>query len=148
MQAYLLRVKLPRNNERYVKRIKEYILNECVERELECAVEFLDGRILVFSTPEILDVLKNIKNLRGIYLVSIFRDYGGLLERIKDMLHGRESFAVSSNNRSLAEEIGGDVTDELSIKVDLESPELRVTVERKGGYYLLYEENVYLNEQY
>ncbi len=144
MEAYLLRVKLPRRTDTVIKRIKEIILNECMERQLECIINSLDGRIILFSTSEILDFIKKIKGLRGIYRVRIFDDYQALVENILERVRGKESFAIESNSHTLAERIGADVVNSLHLKVNLSNPDIKIRVEKKGSYYLLYEENIYV----
>jgi len=147
LDAYLLKVKLPRDNQKYLRYLKEKLIPVCVENEVECVIEHLNGKIIIFSTPQIIEYLKKLKNLRAIYRVEIFESYNALLQAIKKVLNGKNSFAVISKSRTLAEMIGEELVRELGIAVNLKNPEIRVEVEKKGKYYILYRENIYLKDE-
>jgi len=148
MIPYLLKVKLPKNNRQYLGYLKSELLKKCEKDKIECIIEFIDGRIIIFSTSEIIPYLKNLKNLISIHSVKIFEDYEALIKEIKNMLRGKESFAVRANTKSLEEKIGEDIIKEMNIEVNLKEPGIEVQVEKRGKYFLLYQENIYLKREY
>lgn len=148
MIPYLLKVKLPKNNRQYLGYLKRELLRKCEKEKIECIIEFIDGRIIIFSTPEIIPYLKNLRNIISIHSVKIFEDYEALIKEIKNILRGKESFAVRANTKSLEEKIGEDIIKEMDIEVNLKEPKTEIQVEKRGKYFLLYEENIYLKREY
>ena len=110
-----------------------------MEKRVDCIVESLDGRIILFTDCKSLDdILGGIRGIISHHPVRIFEDLDSLVEAILPNLQGCRDFAIRSNRKSLEGEIGGRVVDALNIPVNLTSPHCRIYVERRGKFYLLF----------
>ncbi len=139
MKTYIIKAKIPRNQAAYLSYLKRAILDICEERDTECVVEFLDGRVLLFLSGE--DALNEIKNLNGvisIHDVIIFEEYASVVDHISRLLKDKTSFAIRSNKKELEKKIGADIVSTTGLKVNLTSPDIVVKVEKREKYYLVY----------
>ena len=139
MKTYIIKAKIPRNQAVYLSYLKRSILDICEERDTECVVEFLDGRVLLFTSS--VDVLNGIKGLKGVISVhdtTVFDDYSKVLNYISRCLEGKKTFAIRSNKKELEKKMGADIISRTGLKVNLTSPDIVVKVEKRGKYYLVY----------
>ncbi len=139
MKTYLIKAKIPRNQAAYLSYLKRSILDICEERDTECVVEFLDGRILLFlSSADVLNEIKNLKGVISVHDVLIFEEYASVIDHISHLLKNKTTFAIRSNKKELEKKVGADIVSRTGLKVNLTSPDIIVKVEKRGKYYLVY----------
>ncbi len=137
MHAYMIIAKIPRNPRQYISRFREYLLSKCSEKKIECIVNYISGRFIVFSEDNICEEDLDFKNIIDCMPVEIYRDENEVIKRIASIVKNCESFAVRSNHLHVAQDIGGKVNDITGVKADLENPHCEVKVELRNGIYIL-----------
>jgi len=139
VKAYAIKAKVPKNSQAYFNYFKKEVIKKCVDKNVGCIIEILDGRILLFTDcNDVKALLESVKGILSYYEVEIFEDINSLVERIAIEMKGCESFAVRSNKKALEREIGGKIAEILNISVDLSNPQCISYFERRGKFYLLF----------
>ena len=138
MKGYVIRTKLPRNPEKRVQELRRAILGHCIQNHMDCVVEYLDGRIILFSSGDITPMIAGIKGVLSVLPVKIFEDYTELLKESLSQILEAKSFAVRANKKSLEEKLGSDIHTATGISVDLRNPQCIIRVESRGNFFLLY----------
>ncbi len=138
MKGYVIRTKLPRNPEKRVQELRRAILRRCIQNHMDCVVEYLDGRIILFSSGDITPLITDIKGVLSTEPVKIFEDYNSFLKEVLSGVAGINSFAVRANKKSLEEKLGSDIHTATGISVDLRNPQRIIRVESRGNFFLLY----------
>lgn len=129
--------KVPKNPRQFISRFREYILSKCSEKKIECVVNYISGRFIVFSEDNICKEEFNFKNIIDCMPVEIYRDENDVIEKIASIAKNCKSFAVRSNHLHVAQDLGGKVNDITGVKADLENPHCEVKVELRNGIYIL-----------
>ncbi len=140
MPAYLLFIKMPKNPSRFIHVFKERIIELCMNNGEDCVVDHVPGRLVLFSSDRICEGVKKMERVMNCHPVRIFEDLDSLISFILPNLDNCNSFAVRSNHLHVAQNIGEILYEKKRIKVNLESPECKIKVEYRGGFYFLIEE--------
>ncbi len=139
MNAYALKAKIPKNANVYLTYLKKEILERCSKSKADCVVEFLDGRILIFTDcKDIGKILNGIKGILAYYEIEIFASQEEMLKFIISKIKECKNFAVRSNRKNVEKEIGAILADSLNIPVKLEEPDCQIYLEKRGKFYLLF----------
>jgi tRNA(Ser,Leu) C12 N-acetylase TAN1 len=139
MNAYAIKAKIPKNANVYLSYLKKEVLERCVKLKADCIVEFLDGRIILFTDcKDAGEILEGIKGILAYYKVKIFESQEDILKFITSKVRDCKSFAVRSNRKNVEREIGAVLADSLGIPVNLEEPDCQVYLEKRGKFYLLF----------
>jgi tRNA(Ser,Leu) C12 N-acetylase TAN1 len=139
MLSYALKAKIPKNATAYVSYIKKELLDKCEKMGIDCVVEYLDGRILIFSdSRKVEDLVKDLRGYLSIHPIEIYDDADRLIDAILSRIKGCPSFAIRSNKKDVEREIGAKIVDRLKIPVNLSNPDCKVVVEKRGKFYLLF----------
>ncbi len=140
MQAYAIRANIPKNFHRYLDYFRKVVLGRCEEMRKDCVIEFLEGRIIIFTDAAPENLLDEIKGVREWYRITIFGDFDELVDKIKRMLEECRSFAIRSNRKAMEMEIGDRIVRDMGIEVNLTEPQCKIYVEKRGKFYLLFQE--------
>ena len=142
MNSYLITAKIPKNIESYFRNFKKEAMERCIQRKWECIIEYLSGRIIIFSDHNPCEWVHQIKNVVSCGRVEIFNvnEYDALVKKIVNMLREEncQNFAIRSNKKNVEIKIGEDVISNLDIAVNLENADCKITVEKRDDYYLLF----------
>ncbi len=139
MKCYAIKAKIPRNQKGYFKNFKRELTKKCLNEKISCIVEFIEGRIIIFSDRDIREILMGINGVLDISSVRIYENMGILLRDIIIMLENCDSFAIKSNKKEVEKNIGKIIAEKIGNKVNLENPDCQVRVEKRGKHYLLFE---------
>ncbi len=138
MEPYLIIARFPKNPKQYIKNFTRYILKECEKREIDCVVERITGRIIVFSETNPCALAERFKNVLRCTKIKIFMDPDKLAEAVAEKVRKASSFAVHSNHLAVAQDIGERIYEDTHTPVNIENPEVLVEVEYRDGMYLLF----------
>ncbi len=139
MKPYAVKTRMPKNAYVYFNYFKNEVLKRCIDKKADCVLEFLDGRILLFTdcnAPQ--ELVEGIRGFISLHKISIFESMDELVSEMIKALEGCESFAIRSNRKSLEKELGERILKILDITVDLSSPSCLLYVEKRGKFYLLF----------
>lgn len=139
MKCYAIKAKIPRNQKGYFKNFKREIIKKCLREKITCVVEFIDGRIIIFSDSDIRELAMNINGVLDIFSVVIYKDLEKLIKDITIILENCDDFAIKSNKKEVEKNIGGIIAEKPGKKVNLNNPDCTVEVEKREKYYLLFE---------
>ncbi len=137
MNSYLIIAKFPKNPRQYIKNLKTYLLESCAEQKMDCVVERLNGRLIVFSSSDPCKFAAEFKNVLRCVSVKIFDDKAELVNLLTPPVKNANSFAVRANHLSIAQEIGEQLYEATHTPVNLENPELLIEIEFRENKYLL-----------
>ena len=137
MRPYLIFARMPRNPSRYLATFKRELLDFCAGNGIECVIEPLGGRILVFTSRDICDRIVRIRGVLDCRSVEIFHDPESLVKKVLPSLENCRSFAVRCNRMHVAQEIGAMIHEALGIPANLENPDCEVRVEFRNDLYIL-----------
>ncbi len=141
MHSYAVKARMPRNARAYFSNFSERVLGRCEGEKVDCVLELIDGRILLFTdSDDPQSLLDGIKGIISVHRVKVFEDVDSLIEFLKDRIRGCESFSVRSNKKAVEQEIGGRIHTDTGVTVNLTSPHCPIYVEKRGKFYILFEE--------
>ncbi len=141
MKAYAIKAKLPKKAQAYFNYFKREVLNRCIKNRADCVIEYLDGKILLFTDYENVKVL--LSGLRGVisyHPVRIFENFDSLVDSIEKMMNNCGDFAIRSNRKFIERDLGAKITEYLKISVNLRDPQCLIYVEKRGKIFLLFED--------
>ncbi|NPA75512.1 MAG: RNA-binding protein [Euryarchaeota archaeon] len=139
MKPYLIIAKFPKNPSRYIKNFKNYVLDECMKRGIECVVERIQGRILVFASSSPCEFAVQFSGVKRCVPVRIFDDEGSLVSYLIPKVQSAGSFAVRANHLTLSQKIGERIYEATHTPVNLKNPEVLVEFEFRDSRYFLFE---------
>ena len=139
MVCYGVKAKIPKNSSGYLVLFRKKLIEMALQKNIECVVEFLHGRIVVFSdSEEIVEMILKIDRVMDVFPIKIYESEEELLDHISKMLNGCKTFAVRSNRKETEIKLGNIITEMMGIGVNLTSPQCEITVEKRGKYYILH----------
>ncbi len=141
MDSYIVIAKIPIQVSPYIKFFRREFLKVCVEKHWECIVDYLQGRIIVFSSQ---NPCRDVEKIRGVISckrVHIFEEekFDELLSLIIERLRSRNcrDFAVKSNRKEMEIKLGEKIVELTGLKVKLTDPDCEINVEKRGRFFLL-----------
>jgi len=137
MRPYLVFARFPKNPNKFINNFKKIVLAYCLKNGVECVVERLTGRILIFSSIDICEFVKTISRVEDCRPVKIYQNEDEIVSEAIKLLENCKNFAVRCNKLHVAQSIGARIHEILGIPANLENPECPVNLEFRDGYYLL-----------
>ncbi len=141
MNSYIVIAKIPIRESTYVQFFKREFLRVCVEKRWECVVDYLPGRIIVFSSQNPCREIEKIRGVISCKKVLIFEegDFDKLLNLIINRIKSQncKSFAIRSNKKKVEIKLGEKIVELTGLKVNLTNPDCEINVEKRGKFYLL-----------
>ena len=139
MKSYAIKAKIPRNQSGYFRKFRREILEKCLKHGADCVVEFIDGRIILFTDYEPRELTMGVEGVLSVFPVKIYESIEPLVKEIERRVRECNSFAVRSRKKEVEKNIGGMIVERTGKKVNLENPECVIQVEKREKYYLLFE---------
>ncbi len=137
MNSFLLHLKIPKHAGKVIESIKSEILKICIADNEDCVVDWVTGRLVLFSSDEICEKVKKIKGVIECHRVEIFEREEELIKKASEIVRNCTSFAVRSNHLHVAQRIGGEIQEMTNVAVNLDAPECEIFVEYRSDYYFL-----------